>query len=312
MRIVIQRPDLDTCLAGAILGVQDGDPVIFRAEGATAAELADPAVICLEAGGSGQVEFGNFDHHDPGLDLPPAATQAYVSAGRPLIYIRLVEYNEMIDLCLPSPLRPPFPSVSSLISGIRFVHEADPVRQFREGVRALRHIAQAGFDPFDPLPFVAEWAPYLEEKSRRLSELMQSPPAAEMVNSGGTKIAFSATTLVGAVGALYRQGVDVAVVARPLDPAGAWKYTIAGRQLKVSHLLGALNRLEPGWGGPAHGTIIGSPVKGSRLPMDAVRAIVLSGFTDTAAGERNDESEPDKLDRPADQVERKHDLVQRG
>ena len=287
MQIVIQRPDLDTCLAGAILGAEDSDPVVYRAEGATPAELADPAVICLEAGGSGQVERGNFDHHAPGCDLPPAATQAFVYAGRPPAYARLVEYNEVIDLCLPSPLRPPFPSVSSLISGIRFLHAQDPVCQFRQGVRALRLVAERGIDPFDRLPAVAEWAPYLEEKSRRLSELNQAPLAAEMVTCGRTKIAFSTTTLVGAVGALYRQGADIAVVARPLETGGTWKYTIAGRNVRVSGLLEALNRLEAGWGGPAHGTIIGSPHRGSTLPLEAVRAIVLSGFCCATGGDDN-------------------------
>ena len=299
MQIVIQRPDLDTCLAGAILGAQDSDPVVYRAEGATAAELSDPTVVCLEAGGSGQVELGNFDHHDPGLDLPPAATQAYVYAGRPPAYARLVEYNEVIDLCLASPLRPPFPSVSSLISGIRFLHAEDPVCQFRQGVRALRLIAERGIDPFDRLPAVAEWAPYLEEKSRRLSELNQAPPAAETVTCGRMKIAFSTTTLVGAVGSLDRLGADVAVVARPLETSGTWKYTIAGRNVRVSGLLDVLKRLEAGWGGPAHGTIIGSPHRGSALPPETVRAIVLSGLCCTTGGNDNDAEQSAELDRPA-------------
>ena len=278
MRVVIQRPDLDTCLAGAILGVEETDPVIQRPEGATPQELEDPEVICLEAGGSGQVERRNFDHHDPRLALPPAATQAFAFAGRPAEYAPLVEYNEVVDLCLDSPLRPPFPNVSSLISGIRFVHADDPVRQFREGVAALKLIARRGIDPFDRLPALACWDLYLEEKARRLAELNRHPLPAEFVLCGRTKIAFSTSQLVGAVGALYRQGADVAVLARPLEQSGTWKYTIAGRNVQVAGLLPALNRLEPGWGGPAHGTIIGSPWRGSTLAPETVRAVVLAGF----------------------------------
>jgi hypothetical protein len=278
VRVVVQRPDLDTCLAGAILGAGEADEVVYRAEGALPEELANPEIVCLEAGGSGQIERRNFDHHGPGQALPPAATQAFVFAGRPAEYGPLVEYNEVIDLCLSSPAPPPFPSVSSLISGIRFVHASDPVRQFREGVAALRLIAQRGIDPFDRLPALACWDRYLEEKSRRQAELHSAPLAAEFVQCGTAKVAFLISELVGAVGALYRRGADVAVVARPLAEAGTWKHTIAGRQMRVAELLPALNRLEPGWGGPAHGTIIGSPWSGSTLAPETVRAVVLAGL----------------------------------
>ena len=278
MLFVIQRVDLDTCLTGAILGAQDDDPVLHCPNGATPEHLADPSVTCIEAGGSGQVELRNFDHHDPRQKLPPAATQAYAFTGKPALYLPLVEYNEMVDLNASSPLRPQFPSVSSLISGIRFVHADDPVRQFRMGVRALRRIAELGLDPFDRLPWRAEWAPYLEEKARRLCELSRTPIAAELIACGSRTIAFATTGLCGAIGALYRQGADIAVVARPLDNQGTWKYTIASRGPRVDGLLEALNRLEPGWGGPSHGTIIGSPWQGSKLPFAVVRSIVLSGI----------------------------------
>lgn len=278
MRVVIQRPDLDTCLAGAILGVTESDEVIHRPEGATREELDDPGILCIEAGGSGQIEKRNFDHHDPARPLPPAATQAYAFAGSPAGFAALVDYNEMVDLGRPFPLRPPFPSVSSLISGIRFVYADDPVRQFHEGVAALRLIALRGMDPFDRLPELAGWAPYLGEKARRLAELSRAQLVAEFVRCGRVRIAFAVTAVVGAVGALHRQGADVAVVTRPLDGRSIWKHTIASPTLRVAMLLPALQRLEPGWGGPAHGTIIGSPWRGSRLAPAAVRAAVLAEF----------------------------------
>jgi hypothetical protein len=281
MLYVIQRVDLDTCLTGAILAAREEDAVLHRPHGASPEQLADPSITCIEAGGSGQVELRNFDHHDTRQNLPPAATQAFEFAGKPALYLPLVEYNEMVDLNAPSPLRPPFPSVSSLISGIRFVHAQDPVRQFRIGVRALRRIAQLGLDPFDRLPWRAEWAPYLEEKARRLWELSQTPMAVELVRSGSRTIAFATTALCGAVGALYRQGADIAVVARPLDNAGTLKYTIASRGPRLDRLLDAFNRLEPGWGGPSHGTILGWPWQGSRLPFAVVRRIVLWGLAHT-------------------------------
>jgi hypothetical protein len=108
--------------------------------------------------------------------------------------------------------------------------------------------------------------------------------AVEVVRCGSRTIAFAATELCGAVGALYRQGADIAVVARPLESEGTWKYTIASRGPRVDGMLDALNRLEPGWGGPSHGTIIGSPWQGSRLTFAQVRSIVLSGLRQIEKG----------------------------
>jgi len=272
MLVVFSKADLDTCLAGALAGVADGDLVVWQPGGATPEQLRDPQTLCLEAGGSGQVELRNFDHHDTALPLPPAATQAFLAAGRPPEFERLVELNEMVDTARPFAASY-FPNASHLISGIRFVHARDPVRQFLAGVEALRRIAADGLDPFGPLPWLPEWQPYFEEKQRRLAEMPDIGFA--LWQSNGLTIAFAETNAIGAPSLLYRHGADVAVVFSPhFGYPPVPKYTICGNQVRVDRLLPVLNARDPGWGGPAHGTIIGSPRAGSRLSFEELRRLV--------------------------------------
>ena len=54
------------------------------------------------------------------------------------------------------------------------------------------------------------------------------------------------------------------------------KFTVAGNKISVTPILEKLQKLEEGWGGPEHGTIIGSPKKGSsRLDLEQVVAMVI-------------------------------------
>ncbi|MFQ5741773.1 MAG: hypothetical protein ACE5JX_22475 [Acidobacteriota bacterium] len=279
MRVVFQQADLDTCLGAAILGIGAEDQILWRRTGATAAELADPSVVCLEAGGSGRTDLNNFDHHDTPQALEPACVQAFEWRGRPSIYARLVDYGRLVDTAGPLPDNG-FPSVSHLISGVRFVHAAQPEKQFLESASVLARIAELGLDPFQPLPANREWEPYLLEKRRRMEELPAALAGAELEDHAGLRIAFLATDVIGAPGALYRGGADVAVVFNPrygIPPLG--KFTIGGNGVRVDILLPLLNAVDPGWGGPAHGTIIGSPHAGTSLSFSDLRRIVIENVS---------------------------------
>ena len=81
-RVILQQVDLDTCLTGLLLGVGTSDHVTVARDGATSAELAAADVLCIEAGGSGETERNNFDHHDRGGTWPPARLRAGVACGR--------------------------------------------------------------------------------------------------------------------------------------------------------------------------------------------------------------------------------------
>lgn len=276
MRVVFQQADLDTCLAGTILGVTGEDCVTWRHEGALPEELADPAIVCLEAGGSGEVDRNNFDHHNTSLALPPACVQAFVHCGRPEKYERLVEYAELVDTGRPFAC-PGFPNVSHLVSGVRFLYAPDPVRQFVNGVTCLRAIADLRLDPFAPLPWREMWAPFFEEKQRRLKELESLVSKVQFVRWDGLKLGFAVSSVIGAPGVLYELGADVAVVYAPqFGHPPAPKATISGKGVRVDGLLPVLNAVEPGWGGPAHGTIIGSPRCGTVLSFSQLRELIES------------------------------------
>jgi hypothetical protein len=70
--VIIQKPDLDTCLTGLILGANAGGHLFALSSIVPQALLATPAVLCIEAGGSGQTALNNFAHHDPDYYFPPA------------------------------------------------------------------------------------------------------------------------------------------------------------------------------------------------------------------------------------------------
>lgn len=77
------------------------------------------------------------------------------------------------------------------------------------------------------------------------------------------------------MGALYELGCQVAIAFNlSFGKPPVRKYTIGGNRVRVDGLLSVLNDLEPGWGGPAHGTIIGSPRGGTQLDIDRIIAIV--------------------------------------
>lgn len=267
MLVVFQQADLDTCLAAAISGVTEADPAFHRHNGALPDELADSAVLCLEAGGSGQAHLNNFDHHNTAQPLYCAARQAFVAFNHPAEYRLLVEFAEVVDTGGPR-LSAPFPNVSHLVSGIRIWLSEDPVGQLRTATTQLRRISQMRLDPFEPLPRLPDWACFFETRRHATERLAVSLAAAEVVRVGNLNVAFAETASIGAPGFLYHKGAQIAVVHRP------GKFVIGGNGIRVDGLLPFLNAGDPGWGGPAHGTIIGSPRSGSKLTFTEVRKIV--------------------------------------
>ena len=134
-RVILQQVDLDTCLTGLLLGVGTSDHVTVARDGATPAELAAADVLCIEAGGSGETERNNFDHHDRGGTWPPACVQALRVAGSPAME-RLVAYVAEVDLGRGPGERCPTgerPGLSGVFSGMRLA-VADPKEQFFEGM----------------------------------------------------------------------------------------------------------------------------------------------------------------------------------
>ena len=153
-RVILQQVDLDTCLTGLLLGVGTSDHVTVARDGATPAELAAPDVLCIEAGGSGEAERNNFDHHDRGGTWPPACVQAPRIAGsggspameRPVAYVTEVDLGRGAGERHPDGERP---GLSGVVSGMRLT-VADPKEHLFEGMRLLRTVVREDLDPSVP------------------------------------------------------------------------------------------------------------------------------------------------------------------
>src|SRR5712691_9237479 len=243
MKVIIIQVDLDTCLSGLICGAGESDTVIRRPGGATVEELADPAVLCLEAGGSGEVSRNNFDHHNTTLPLSPACVQAWEHRGRPPEFALLVEYVAAIDEARPLPQLDGM-TLAGLFSGLR-LSIAEPPEQFRAGLRLLDTIVKDKFDPLGIMPEREEWRPYIEATQANEARPAEVAEQARYFQTAARlKAGFVESTYIGAPFALYELGCDIAVAYHPQFGAPPIpKFTIGAnpaRNVRVDYLLDEL------------------------------------------------------------------------
>jgi len=285
MKVVFQKADLDTCLTALICGVTPVNEISFAPQGASPQDLADLSVVCIEAGGSGQISLKNFDHHHPEQpELLPACVQAFAMCGGEQKMKRLVDYVSAVDTDLKALLirlapgdTPPHPTLSYLFSGMRLTVK-NPVQQFQRGIELLKLILDEGIDPFGAMPMRLEWSVYLKAKEADVLALEEVKNGAQFFNSeSGLKVGYLETQNFKALGALYKLGCDVAIAYNPrYGNPPIRKFTIGScrEDVTLDRLLEVLNKVEPGWGG--HERIIGSPLgEGSALlTTQTVRIVV--------------------------------------
>lgn len=274
MKVVIQKPDLDTCLAALILGVRQEDRVIVSAGEACLEDLMDAAVLCIEAGGSGLVHLSDFDHHDPRVYHPPACRQAYAHMRVGDVAVgRLVDYVCEVDEGRPHSAAIAFLSLSSVFSGMLMV-EKTVLQRFFVGVRLLQTVLEKEIDPFFQAPERPEWSAYIAAKGENRRKLAQDIDRVERFRTqGGLTACFLETDAAGAPGALRAKGCDVAVAcSKGFGTDAGLKYTVTGKGAAVASLKGAFDSLEGGWGG--RGSILCSPRKGTRLNKAQVLRII--------------------------------------
>lgn len=280
-KVVIQQVDMDTALTAFLLGVSPQDNIVTTKNDALVEDLSDPKVLCIEAGGSGQVELNNFDHHNTTDVLPPACYQALKARGKDtsLLLGKLAEYVSAMDQRATNVLgqSPGFPTLSDIFSGMRLSIK-DPVEQLRAGISIFNIIVEEQIDPFGLMPEKGVWQSWLITKKEQKEALAKISSEAEIFTSkNGIKIGYLQTSLVGVHGLLYQLGCQVVIAYSPNfgEPPIA-KYSIGGNNIKVDNLLPSISELESSWGGPAHGTIIASPRTGSRLTPEQIKNIVIN------------------------------------
>lgn len=317
-----KKVDLDTAAAALLLGASREDEVEVVSGEASVEDLANPDVICIEVGGSGQCDLNNWDHHgttgnEPSVsacmqaffhkfsnEIVDKASQAGYSqsciagswcfdtcqfdcidslTGQSYQLARLVHYVNKLDteglsaLSRPDKNEGELPSFLSDVFAGMLLTERDPVEQIHLGVEILQEVVQKGINPYGRMPIGENpaWTTYAEAKSDNDQKIAEALEQAEWtVTSAGLKLASLKTDFFGAPGALYRVGAQVVVAFSPhFGPARVPKFTIAGKR-KVNAVIPKLNALEPGWGGPPTGTIVGSPREGSKLTLQEVVTIV--------------------------------------
>jgi hypothetical protein len=286
-KVVIQKVDLDTALSALLLGVTQDDEIVVVRDKAPPEDLADPKVICIECGGSGEVERGNFDHHDTKKPLPPACVQAfnYVSKedaklSKNAALRELVEYVATRDTQGPKAIQarggdPGFPSLSDVFSGMLLCTK-DPKDQLLRGMEILRLLLERKISAFGRMPELPEWGEFIAAKKKNDEEVKKAVESAEFfLTRSGLKAAFVEAQVPGVLGALYEKGAQVVIAyCKSFGNPPVPKYTIGGNGVRVDGLRPLLAELEEGWGGPAHGTILGSPRTGSKLPPQKIKELV--------------------------------------
>lgn len=301
--VVGPKIDLDTC--GAILCVKVGNLLasealqsveVARTGRASETDLADPSVLCIEVGGSGRVDEGNFDHHEEDGPTDSAALQAYACIGglvartladdvSTFVLGELVRFIHRLDTEGVRALPPREEGVylSDLFAGM-LLTERDASEQVRKGVSLLaKFLRERGDYVLQPISewelvsYSADWPRWWEakrENNRALAETLKRASWGQ--TQSGRRIAWLESNFFGAPGALYAHGAEIAVVFNPaFGNPPVRKFTVAGNSVSVNGCLERLNALEPGWGGPATGTILGSPREGSVLTLEQVVEVVL-------------------------------------
>lgn len=278
--VVFQKPDLDTCLAALILGVTERDRLIAIPFADTPEHLLnDPAILCIEAGGSGQIELNNFDHHDPERYLQPACVQALrMTKSIDQNLRRLVTYVAMVDDGLrPCTPQPGLVQLSQLFSGLQLV-VTDIEARFLKGVAFLESVLNRGLDPFLGLPVFHEWQHYLDSWHESKQQLVRYATDAELFFTARGRVAgYLEHPGIGGFDLLYTSGCEVAILSNPAwGPNRIRKYTIGSRGPSLNHLLATLKCHEGSWGGRVQ--VIGSPRQGSMLSPEIIKSLVTDHF----------------------------------
>ena len=278
MKVIIQQVDMDTALTAFILGVSERDDIVAIRGEAGREDLTDSKVICIEAGGSGNVGHNNFDHHDTEVELSPACVQAFKTRGELPKFGKLVDYVAAVDINptnLPKLPEPAFLTLSHLFSGMRLKIKG-PKKQLLAGIEIFKKVLGMRLDPFGLMPEIPEWEEYLKVKRKEKKEIEKVEKNAEIfISRNGLKCGYLETDFIGAPRALYKLGCQIAIAYSPQfgDPPRA-KFTISGNGVRIVSILPILDKLESGWGGRE--TIIGSPRegKGTKLIPEKIKEIV--------------------------------------
>jgi len=297
-KVVIGKVDLDTVGVAFFARVTREHEVVSVRGQATDEDLQNNNVLCIEVGGSGQINLNDWDHHQEGGPVESATWQAAMIFPFPYHYDAedeeemqrvarlskgLIEYIDQLDCQGPKSFPmygQPGTYLSDIFSGMLLVTR-DQIEKLHKGIEILTLVVEKGIDPSGQMPNIPEWQAYVVAKEENNHQLAKAVEDAQWTKTtSGLKLGFLETKFFGAPGALYGHGADVIVAMNP-NFRGVKKFTVAGNNgVKVDACKDRLNELEANqdstqtWGGPPTGTILGSPFGGSNLTIHQVVEVV--------------------------------------
>lgn len=280
--VCLRKPDLDTLAAAFLAGVQpDFNPLLVCLGDAPEHLLRNPSVLCLECGGSGQTHLANLDHHGGNEILPTAVEQAmdlFWPAQNSLYTDRLhilAEYAAFIDSAGQRGTPPLYSSpanLSALVSGMLSMHKT-PEEAFRAGLKLLEQWVDTAAAPWDLTKVVSDfpvWRHYLAAHTVMRNALRADARHVVPFSTAiGPALALCSGSY-GVHGLLRNLGAKVRLAVGLGHP---YRYSISvePKDKPWLQVLGNnLNAMEPGWGGPSGGSILGAPFPGSRLELATV------------------------------------------
>jgi hypothetical protein len=237
-------------------------------------QLENPNIPCIECGDSGDVERNNWDHHYYDGDttekkyFPPACIQAArerLGEIPPVVQaIGAWDEGRMDEF-------PEFREIQVIFGGM-LLDVKNVMEQAKKGISLCQKWLRGNF-----VPTLEEekWAKIKREYDEYIENELEK---VEFVDTlGGRAIAYVESPFWGTLREIQqRLDDDDIVIVR--NPEGG-KITIALNPQgpgDLKFVCDLLNKIDPGWGGPITGKIIGSPHKGSRLTLyDAVQIVRL-------------------------------------
>ena len=282
--VLIRKPDLDTLTAALLAGVSPSRPLKVLPGLAEPEMLGDSSVLCLECGGSGRTAELNFDHHDCPEELPTAAEQVWEMLGRPPAWKEWVDYTAWVDTAGRRGYGPPRAeavTLSSLLSGL-FLSRPETAERFWLGLALLEEAAGCGRPPWDltaaleSRPAWRTWAEARGLAARALADSAERVRRWQLRPGGPSPFLALSCPWPGVHGLLKGLGG-----AGRLAHREGGHFTLSVEPEYRAWLLSAakfLNGLEPGWGGPAGGLILGSPFGGSRFDFETLEALLSSAI----------------------------------
>lgn len=241
--------------------------------------LADPEVMCIEVGGSGQTDLLNFDHHQPGLELACALAQFFTKNGGIPAWRKLAEYVNAFDSNGPSAVRDL--TVANIEKGMRLLAEDQKwsTEKLLAEVKALLNAVLDFGGEADNAEVVAKVAAMeafspaitrVAEEDRLIADLKAAIKTVELPS--GKKLGVVSSTYRGNAAAIVTgSGNEYAAVFNPAFQGGKWTFSVAfaHKSGDLTAFFAALSKIEPGVGGRA---TVGGSAPASKLAAEQIIA----------------------------------------